>query len=379
MSFDRQIDQVCPHFVYDETLFVMADQQTIRPLRPIASTDSVTVRLNGEITIPSYGVNIPASSSGTRQGPFTIVSGVNDTLALRVGGGPTQTAVFPATNRMATSRLVGLLNRAFQGVSYSVVDNRVAFQTGLEGPAATLFVESGSTLASLLGIPTNRQFRGKRTAPGWSLVQASNTLTDRPKRFVVFDVPLRGMNDYVEISYSTIRQECRRCGGIGIEHDWRYGGQGDTGEVRDEALLIQELQKVMYTALGSNPFHSWYGTTLLETVGKKLSASGLVQSLIVSDIQHAFSRWQSIKRQQEQAVGQIVSDREFPFNLLAVNLEQSTKDPTVVFVKVTVQNRSFQPIQLERGLRLPMPLDILGSTAQQGAMRQSLSNFVLTG
>jgi hypothetical protein len=379
MSYDRKLDQVCQHVVVDETLYVSNDRQTIRPLRPIASANSVTVRLDGAITVPSQGTFLAAQSTGLRQGPYTIQAGVNDTLQVRVNAGLVQTVVLPASNRVSSAALAAHLTTAIRGLTFSSLSNRVAFQTDTTGPEASVFIESSSTLGKVLGIVVGREYRGKQTTPGWMLVNDPRTLADRPTRLIVFDTPLRSVSDFVEVSYSTIRQECRRCGGLGIENDWRYGTNGDVIEVRDEALLLQELQKVFYTLLGSNPFHTWYGTTLLEAVGKKISASGLVQSLVVSDINQAFSRWQSIKRQQEQAVGQLVTDSEFPFHLLSVNLQQSTRDPTIVFVKVSVQNRSRQAIQIERGIRLPMPLDILGSTAQQGAIRQSLSNFVLTG
>ena len=379
MSYDRQLDQVCPHMVACETLYVAGDQVTVRPLRPIASAGSVSLRINGEITVPSHGVVLPAKTVGSRGGPFSIRTGVNDTLRVQVNQGAVQTATLSATDRLSAARLADQLNTRLRGVVFSAFSNRIGFRSDAEGSAASVFVDGSSTLASLLGIPVNRMYRGRQVTPGWTLVNDAYTLNDRPTRLIVFDTPLKGVKDFVEISYSTIRQECRRCGGLGVEHDWRYDTKGEVGQVRDEALLIQELQKLIYTLLGSNPFHTWYGTNLLDAVGKKLTAGGLVQNLIVSDIHQAFARWQSIKRQQEGAVGQAVSDEEFPYNLLSVNLQQSSQDPTVVFVKVTVQNRSSKPIQLERGLRLPMPLDLMGSTAQQGAIRQSLSNFVLTG
>jgi hypothetical protein len=62
-----------------------------------------------------------------------------------------------------------------------------------------------------------------------------------------------------------------------------------------------------------------------------------------------------------------------------VDLQQSTQDPTVITVVVTIQNRSRQPIQISRGLKLPQPLDLLGSTQQQGLIRQSLTHPVLVG
>ena len=215
--------------------------------------------------------------------------------------------------------------------------------------------------------------------PSWSLINEPNTLLDRPVRLVVFDEPLRGFQSHVELNYITVRQECRRCGGLGVENDWRYNIEGNVVEVRDEALLIQEVQKIVYTVQGSNPFHNWYGTTILNMVGRKISNRGLIQNFIVSDIREAFRRWQSVKRQQEENVGQEVSDAEYPFNLLRVTLKPDVSDPTVVYVTAVVQNRSTQPIQIVRGVRLPLPENLLGGTVQDGVIRQSLNNFVVTG
>jgi hypothetical protein len=192
---------------------------------------------------------------------------------------------------------------------------------------------------------------------------------------LVFDSPLKASQSYVEISYTTIRQECRRCGGLGVENDWRYGKTGDTAQVRDEALLLQECLKAIYTVQGSNVFHAWYGSNIVNTIGRKLSSIGLVQNMIVSDIQESFRRWQVVKKKQEEEVGQVVSDAEYPFRLGGISLEQSQQDPTIIYVKVTVQNRSQLPIQIERGLKLPEPLDLMGSTVQQGVYRQSLTSY----
>jgi hypothetical protein len=234
-------------------------------------------------------------------------------------------------------------------------------------------------MAETIGMTTNRIWRGQTVFPGWSLVRDPNTLSDRPTRFVVFDEPFGGAQDYVELSYTTVRQECRRCGGLGVENDWRYGASGEVAQVRDEALLIQEITKAVYTIQQSNPFHQWYGSNVVRTIGKKLSSSGLVQNMIVADIKEAFRRWQAIKRKQEEEVGQDVSDAEYPFRLVSLILEQSQRDQTIVFVNATVQNRSRREIQIERGIKLPEPLDLMGSTAQQGVLRQSLSDYVLTG
>jgi hypothetical protein len=357
---------------------VSADRMTVRPLRPISAASSVQVALNHAIPVPSAGVFLAANSSGTRRGPFTVTAGVNDTLLLNVNQGDVQTVVLPASHSVPASRMAALLNQQLKGIVFSVVNDRLAFATQDTGRGSSVFLYSTSTASSLFGFTANREYRGQQLVPGWTIVSDPTTLATRPARLIIFDEPLRSSSDFVEISYSTIREECRRCGGSGLENDWRYDNNGQVIEIRDEGLLIQELQKDFYTIRGSNPFHTWYGTGLIEAIGKKISAGGFAQNLIVSDIYQAFNRWQSIKRQQE-ANGQFVSDREYPFRLLSVNLQQSSQDPTVIFVTVTVQNRSNDPIQLTRGLKLPQSLELVSSTTTLGAIRQSLSSTVLSG
>jgi hypothetical protein len=355
VSFDRKIDQTCDHGVSEEALFVAADRRTVRPLRPISASNSVRVLLNNAIQVPSEGVYLPAKSSGTRRGPFSI-SPTTNTLELVVNQGATQTVVLPNVSQMEARRMAALLNQNVTGVTFAVKNQRLTFESRDKGAGASIFLKDSSTAASVFGFYSNREFRGRTSVPGWTLVSDPTTLADRPTRLIVFDQPLRSGSDFVEISYVTIREECRRCGGLGVENDWRYDANGKVVEVRDEDLLVQELLKDFYTIGGSNPFHTWYGTQLIEGIGKKLSSQGFAQNLVVSDLYQAFGRWQSIKRQQEEKVGQFVSDREFPFRLLGVNLEESSQDPTVIFITVTVQNRSNEPIQLTRGLKLPAAL-----------------------
>ncbi len=380
MSYDRQIDQICPHYVVQEALFVGADGQTIYPIRPIASIASIGIRLDGNINVPPMGVNIPAQAVGSLDGPFTITTGVNDTMVVMVNQGPPQTVVLPASNQISANQVSYYLNIGLDGVSFGAApnSNRVSFMTILEGPSTSVFFTPASTLCATLGITTNRQYQGQQLVPGWSVISDPSALLTQPNKLIVFDAPLLSATEFVEINYTTTSQMCRRCGGTGVEFDWRIGAGGDVITVQDEALLIQELEKDFFTILGSNQFHSWYGTQLLDQIGAKLTSGNFVQNLIVTDIYQAFSRWQQIKQQQQDKVGQYVSDKEFPYRLLSVALQQSTQDPTVVFVNITVQNRSTQPIQISRGVKIPQPLDLLGSTQQMGFIRQSLSNYVLT-
>lgn len=381
MSYDRKLDQVCPHEVVEEGLFIgTADRKLVRPIRPIAAAASTRLRINGAIQVPPQGVLLPADGKGTRVGPFDIRTGVNDTLVVEVDAGAPQVLTAPTGKAISTKALANALSFQARGMRFKATPRgRLQMESVLKGKAARIFVDPASTMLTTLGLPGGRVWRGRTAIPGWKLVTDPRSLTSSPVRLILFDEDLPGFRDYVELSYTTIRSECRRCHGLGIEHDWRINRNGDTIEVRDEALLIQEILKMFYTLQGSNVFHTWYGTGLLNSIAKKITSAGLIQSFIVADIQEAFRRWQTIKKQQEETVGQFVSDAEFPFSLLSVNLEQSDKDATVIFVNSTVQSRSSRPIQLSRGLRLPEPIDLFGSTAQQGVFRQSLRDPAFVG
>lgn len=379
MSYDRKLDQICPHRVVEEAIYLDASGTIVQPLRPISSSNSVEVRLNSAITVPSPGVATPARTVGSKEGPYKVQTGISDTFRIQINEGPMQVAVINGGLKITPELIVAQLSAQIRGAQFFVDERRVGFQTDREGKQATAFIPSDSPLASVLGIPTPRHWRGKQVVPGWTLINDPNTLLDRPTRLIVFDEPLKGFGDYAEINYVTLQQECRRCGGLGVENDWLYGTTGEVVQVTDEALLIQEHLKLFYTVRGTNPFYNWYGTIISESIGKKLMVGGVLQNTIVSDIYTAFNRWQSIKRQQEDAVGQIVTDEEFPFRLLAVDLQQSQQDPTVIFINITVQNRSQKPVQIDRGVRIPQPHDLLGSTQAQGIFRESLQKYTLTG
>lgn len=379
MSQDRKLDQICTHEVVNEFLFVQPDRQIVSPIRPISSAATVRLWLNGTVEVPSTGVYASARVVGTREGPFAITS-ANNVLSLQVNQDPVQTVSLPLTSQITPSRLVSILNTYVEGVVFFTERNSIGIRTEMQGRQATFRVLPASTLAATLGFSTSTINRGKDVFPGWTVIADTATLSDRPRRLIYFDQPLQAASNHVELNYTTVRQECRRCGGIGVENDWRYSTDGQITMVENELLLVQELLKITYTVRNSNPFHPWYGTLITDRIGSKITSSGALQNLISSDIYTTFSRWQSIKKAQEEDVGQEVTDKEFPYRLLKVELEQSQEDPTVLFVNITVQNRSFDdPFTISRGLKLGEPLNLLSDTQNDGIYKKSLRDFNLIG
>jgi hypothetical protein len=357
MSRDNQISQQCSHVVREEVLTLQDDRQTIRPLRPIGNAASIRIRMNGLVGLPSEGVKLPARVQSKTRGPFTI-SPSDNVLDLEVNGQGYQLRVTPG-QKIPSAKVARELSETVPDLVVTEQNGYLLFQTKSVGRWVSLVVRGGG-MVGVLGLVAPRVWRGSIQQPGWTLVHDPLTLGDRPTRLVVFDAPLPGYQPVLEMDYSTIQQECRRCGGLGTESDWVYLSNGDKAAVRDSDLMMQEVMKFSFTIKGSNRFHTWYGTSMLDAIGKKLSNAGLVQNLIVSELYEGFRRWQSLKRQQEEAVGQYVSDQEFPQRVVSVTLEPSTTDPTVVFVNATIQSRANKVVPLSRAVRLPYLLDFTG-------------------
>lgn len=372
MSYDRKIDWACPHQVANEALYLSADRMTVRPIRAIASASSVTVRLNSDIEVPSAGAYEPATMTCTSQGPYTIVSGTNDTLVVRVGRGATQTVTLEPGVNLKTAQIAADLTAKVGGLVFEATPkNRLKIRTQRIGPEASFRFFSGSTVVATLGTVTDRVWTGRRTAPGWTLVRDPRTVDSRPSRWIVFDAPLKGWRDFVEIGYVTAQEDCRRCGGVGIENDWRYNRTGEVVQARDEALLIQDLHKVSFTQQGSNPFHPWYGGNLDDLIGSKNANAGLLTQFIENDIRESFRRWQSIKKDQEERAGQAVSDREFPFRLLETRV--TPLDQVTFYISSKVQNRDASaPIDISRGITVP---DEMLQTIIDGPIRNSIQGL----
>jgi len=358
MSYDFSLDQTCAHYVSEEAVYVSPGRRIIRPKRPIAAENSVKVRLDGAIDVPSYGSQIPATMKGTKRGPFTVTSSATSLLRVKVSQGAWQDLVFPVSNAMDPRYAVTLFNQGLSGIKAALEDGTIRIETLDKGRQASLFIAQESTAASIFGFPVNREWRGQDLIPGWTLVtDLASVVEDRPtQRNIVFDYPLKQEQSVAEISYTTALQECRRCGGIGVENDWRYDVKGNPITVENEDLLLQELQKMVLTVRGSNPFHNWIGTSLVDAIGQKLGQQSVVQTLTLADITQAFKRFQSIKKGQEKV--QEITDREFPYRLLGVNFTQHPTDPSILYIDLSVQNRSQQAIKLTRGLRLPHNLEI---------------------
>jgi len=344
MTQDLRLRHVCPHQVICEALALEADRRTIRTVIP-PSSSFVELSINGH-KVPNTGVISGVTITGLNPGPYTIETGDNDTFAVSINGGATQEAALPTGVAVAPELVASAINTQIVGLTASVTKGRLTLTQDARGEQATLQLEEGNAHATL-GFPALRFYRGRTAIPGWKLVRDPNSpiATDR---VLLLDRALPSGDDRIEVSYITRRDLCRRCAGLGLENDFRYDTQGNPVFVTNEALLLQEVEKIVFTVQGSNVFHTWYGTSLLSLIGTKIGGRGgakYLETQLVTEIQGALDRYLSIKERQAQV--QPVTVREQLSRVRSIAVNQDRIDPTLFRVQVALENRANEIITFE--------------------------------
>ena len=197
-----------------------------------------------------------------------------------------------------------------------------------------------------IGFDFQNSIRGKMVYPGWDLVgnvfgKGRQTISDSIRLYnaVKFRSKIKS-NPYFRISYNTFRERCLRCGGTGVENDFRFDSNGVALTVTNENLLYQGAVKVLLTDSGSNPFFKAYGTNLRRRIGSKIGGS--ISQVISNDVRQALSTFQ--RYQSEQAKYQTLNLKERLYSVVSVQVIQN--DPTTYIVDVVVQNASAEQVSI---------------------------------
>lgn len=366
MSYDLRILHACPHRVVEEILDLGLDTQTMRVPRFIANKSAVQLLMNGTILIPQGGLHSPARVVGSKIGPFDISTGVNDLLSFRVDGGPRQTLSLFHGEQVRTEDLVVALNVQAQGVEFSSSYDHIIMTSHTHGSGSTIFLEpiqddtTGEDIGTghvLLGLPNRYEVRGQEVIPAWTIENVPGTIPPLQPSQIRFVAPLRSPSNFFELTYYTSLEVCPRCHGIGIEHDFVPSDLGDPDIVEDEELLLQMIEKIILTVLGSDPFAPWYGTDLITLTGSK--AVPFIRKEVRRQIATALAKLQNIQSQQQKI--QIVTHGEFLARVDQVNVVQATSiSPTLFLVNVTITARSGIQREVAQAINFGGPVDLLG-------------------
>lgn len=184
----------------------------------------------------------------------------------------------------------------------------------------------------------------------YTVVAEPLTVPTNAYRMIYFNEKRRATDDYWEVSYQTIRENCPKCAALEVLDDIQYDTQGRLKRNRDENLLLQNLEKFTVTELGSNIFQTFVGTRLVTLLGEKYSDPNYVQSKIIQEINNSLRRFSDLQNQYE-STGRTVTNGEILEVINNIEITQDENDPTIVRALVEATARSGQSIQFTQLMR----------------------------
>ena len=190
---------------------------------------------------------------------------------------------------------------------------------------------------------------------GYDLIK-DETRVDSGRK-VYFRNLVRSQIDLFELTYTTIAKNCRRCASLRVEDDFFFNPLGRVVIVEDEAKLLQDEKKFVITVRGSNPFHLYIGTAIVEIVGSKLVDSSFTETTITQEIVDTLQNLKDLQIQQENL--QVVTDREFLYRIILIDVKQSEIDPSVFNVLIVSVNRAGDNAEFEQMISVPGAQNLL--------------------
>lgn len=365
MSFDFYTASLCTHEVSFETVTLDASAYEVRLQRPPAN-NRISLYVDG-VQIPQSGLDSKAELPFSRPEPYRIQANKNDLLYVSVGfTAPRFVQLVPGSNVRAKD-LASDLQRQLPELDVTVVSGRVVLKSriavrgsafSMHDPRWTDKTSSLPTTArvlaaySHLGVNPGRFAIGRRLFPAWSVER--DPLSPLGDKYIKLEYPIRNQSPFIQASYVTLSQDCRRCFGSRIEFDYVIE-DGKYAEARDVDLLFQEFDKFLFTRIGTHWKWGWLGSNLMNRIGGKGSTGNVtMNSLITFDVSQAFQTYQNIKSKQDSiGPSQKVTDAEYPLSLGGINVQMDPTDPTVAIVFVDIVSRSREPVEIKRVVGTP--------------------------
>lgn len=366
MSSDVQIAFNCPHLIGEERVALGGDRRSLYTAKPISGPSLVKVVANdGAEVSPFTGLVTLASVKSYRREPYKVTL-ANRTLAVRSQLG-TATVTFPQ-GYLSAARVVetltagaGSLVTATSSTGYVTVTDK-----GDPGPASR--VQLSESALEALGFDRQSGAKGRTVIPPWKLYSRNavnpEDAVDSLGYYIGFDAPVT-QNPYFTVTYPVAPNLCLRCLTTEVENDYRFDAQGAALVVRDENLLYQSVLKYLLTEIKSNIYFPWYGSTLTTLIGTKVlggTAAGIRQS-----VSNALTTFKAL--QDAQAKYQRITAKERLFAVDNIAVAQSTTDPTVFYVQVSVRNYASEAVSITIAYTAP------GTFALPGTNQLSLGNY----
>jgi len=336
MSKELSILAKCPHETNEDRVSLSSDRLSLFTSQPIGSAYSVQILINDDtnLIVPQSGLQIPAQLTAAGSGPFNIKPG-GDTITISTNSLGI-TVALPKGSRVTTNTIVKLLRSKTSELAFSNVNGHI-YIADLTAVGRKSSLKVSGSGADSLGFSIQKGAVGKTLYPSWRVKKDLSTGV----RYIAFSEPIK-KNPIFKVSYTSTPDSCLRCGGSAVENDWRYDSSGDNILIQNEDLLNQAAVKIVFTLKGSNPFHPFYGTELLNRVGQKAIAS--VANIINEDVRRALLAMQRLQREQGKI--QTVTFKEQLLSIDSIQTIPDPDDPTAFDVDIYLRNASNEPINL---------------------------------
>lgn len=343
MSEDLQIAYACPHYIRYERVS-LENGVYIIPASPINGSGLVEIRRDGVVLNPS-GNNREARITTPNVSPFR-VRNTSNTLTISTSEGYTNSITLPS-KIYNSATLIADLQTMLGSIQVKETKNKAL--TFTDDKLGVGFTLSG-TLLKALGFNKQKQVvKTKKDSPAWSLSSRINGYNIQFKKTL-------DPEGLLEISYTTEKKYCRRCGSSGVENDFRFGIDGQLNKVRDTDLLYQNIAKTLLTEVGSNPYHKWYGSSAMSLIGQKNNAA--ISVALQLSVQQALDKL--IRLQQGLKKVQNISLEERILSVQSVQVSQLNDNATALLCNVVVRSGANRPVSVNIVFSVPGAISLDG-------------------
>jgi len=187
----------------------------------------------------------------------------------------------------------------------------------------------------------------------YTIIYDPQTITIQQPRMILLKNKWKQTEDYFEVVYITFKSFCPKCAGIEVINDIQYDIRGQLRQIRNENLLLQNLEKFTITEIQSNPFHTFIGTSLTALLGQRITDVSYVTSKVTQEISTTLDVLKSLQDQYISA-GRTVTDGELFDSIENVRVRFDEEDPTIIRTDVTVLARSGRNVDFTQYMQLPI-------------------------
>jgi hypothetical protein len=170
-------------------------------------------------------------------------------------------------------------------------------------------------------------------------------------KVIYFKDKWKALTDYFEINYLSLKNYCTKCVGSGYLDDISYNIRGSLPVLRDEYLLMQNVEKFTITKIKSNPFQSFIGTALESLIGTKITSPSFIITQITAEISRTLRKLQDLQSQYLRQ-GRPVTNGEILQSIEGITVTQNTTDPTVFEARVIVTAASGKTVEFTQVLKI---------------------------